>query len=60
MTKPKNNPSPQNQGEGPHKEEKSQTTKHSDTYQKKHEKGHFPRKIWPTDSENKKDKGQKI
>ncbi len=34
------------------------TSDHSKEYEKKHEKGHFPRKVWPTDSE--KNKGPKI
>lgn len=38
---------------------KSKTTQdHLKEYQKKHEKGSYPRRIWPTDSE--KHKGPKI
>jgi len=33
---------------------------HGENYEKKHEKGHWPRKVWPTDSERRKDKGHKI
>jgi len=32
----------------------------SEKYDKKHEKGHYPRKVWPTDSEDPKHKGPKI
>jgi hypothetical protein len=34
--------------------------KHKKDYAKKHEKGKYPRRIWPTDSEKAKDKGPKI
>ena len=36
------------------------TDDHTDKYQKKHEKGSYPRRVWPTDSENSKHKGPKI
>jgi hypothetical protein len=34
------------------------TNDHAEKYRKQHEKDHFPRKVWPTDSEKKK--GPKI
>jgi len=43
---------------GPDKSKKDKS--HGSEYQKKYEKGHFPRKVWPTDSEKNKDKGPKI
>lgn len=33
---------------------------HTDQYNKQYEKSGHPRRIWPTDSENKKKKGPKI
>lgn len=33
---------------------------HKEEYGKKYEKEHFPRKVWPTDSEVHKKKGPKI
>lgn len=32
----------------------------SQLQEKPHEKGYYPNRVWPTDSERKKDKGQKI
>gem|GEM_PF-5897062 len=36
------------------------TSDHLSEYAKKHEKGNFPRRVWPTDSECDKHKGPKI
>ena len=33
---------------------------HTTDYVKQHEKGKYPRRIWPTDSNKSKDRGQKI
>jgi hypothetical protein len=35
-------------------------TTHTKEYEKHHEKGKYPRRVWPTDSEKAKDKGPKI
>jgi len=40
------------------KNKNSKDQSHNKEYSKKHEKGHFPRKVWPTDSE--KNKGPKV
>jgi len=54
---------PENIKKGPHESPcrggkcKKENTKE---YAKKHEKEHFPRKVWPTDSESHKKKGPKI
>jgi len=34
--------------------------KHTTNYKKQHEKGKYPRKVWPTDSERDGHKGPKI
>ena len=34
--------------------------KHKKEYVKQHEKGKYPRRVWPTDGEKAKDKGPKI
>ena len=39
----------------------SEATKdHTEEYAKKHEKGKYPRRVWPTESENSNHKGPKI
>jgi len=36
------------------------TEDHKKEYQKQHEKGKYPRRVWPTDSEAHNKKGPKI
>ena len=50
----------ENLKKNPCKGKDSCTKDHNETYKKKHEKDHFPRKVWPTDSEKKGHKGPKI
>ena len=46
---------------GKHGKEKEEHTKdHVEEYAKKHEKGNYPRRVWPTESEDHNKKGQKI
>ena len=36
------------------------TSGHTKEYEKKHQKGKYPRRVWPADSEDHKHKGPKI
>ena len=42
------------------KEKKNCGKDHLEEYSKHHEKGHYPRRVWPTDSEKSKHKGPKF
>jgi len=42
------------------KSEEQCSEKHSSKYHKQHEKGKYPRRVWPADSEKDGHKGSKI
>jgi len=55
-----NNPQTKKYAKKRKKSTKECTDDHLSEYGKKHEKGKFPRRVWPTDSEHHKKKGPKI